>query len=117
MDGVYIPPGSTARMASYTKGNSKGLHEILKPFDKNNEVNEFLSYIAAKRQVAIAKRRPKLDKTLPMEKTLRREYIDFAEMDAAAYQKKYGVKLTRKTNFKDTKTEFINLSSKNKASS
>ena len=101
MDGVYIPPGSTARMASYTKGNSKGLHEILKPFDRNNEVNEFLSYIAAKRQVAIAKRRPKLDKTLPMEKTLRREYIDFAEMDAAAYQKKYGVKLTRKTNFKE----------------
>ena len=87
MEGVYLPPGPAAKMASYSKGKSKGLHEILKPFDKNNEVNEFLSYIAAERQIAIAKRRPKLDKTLPMEKSLRREYIDFAEMDAVAYQK------------------------------
>ncbi len=106
MEGVYIPPGSTARMASYTKGKSKGLHEVLKPFDKNNEVNEFLSYIAAKRQVAVARRRPKLDKTLPMEKALRKEYIDFAEMDAAAYKKKYGVTLTRKTNFKNAVKDF-----------
>ena len=106
MEGVYIPPGSTARMASYTKGKSKGYHEILKPFDKNNEVNEFLSYIAAKRQVAIAKRRPKLDKTLPMEKAVRRQYIDFAEMDAAAYKKKHGVTLTRKTNFKNAVKDF-----------
>jgi|TARA_Y100000296_G_scaffold35821_1_gene41512 hypothetical protein len=106
MEGVYIPPGSTARMASYTKGKSKGLHEVLKPFDKTNEVNEFLSYIAAKRQVAIARRRPKLDKTLPMEKALRREYIDFAEMDAAAYKNKYGVTLTRKTNFKNAVKDF-----------
>jgi len=106
MEGVYLPPGPAAKMASYSKGKSKGLHEILKPFDKNNEVNEFLSYIAAKRQIAIAKRRPKLDKTLPMEKSLRREYIDFAEMDAVAYQKKYGVKLTRKTNFKNVVKDF-----------
>ena len=48
MEGVYMPPSRNAKSASYTKGKSKGLHEILKPFDNNNEVNQFLNYVAAK---------------------------------------------------------------------
>jgi len=101
MDGVYQPPSVTAKSASYVKGKSKGLHEILKPFDKNNEVNEFLGYVASKRMNAIAKRRPTLDKTLPINKATRQEFIDFAEMNASQFKKKYGYELTRKSNFKN----------------
>ena len=90
MDGVYQPPKVTARSASYTKGESKGLHEILKPFDQANEVNEFLGYVASKRMNAIAKRRPKLDKTLPIDKATRQEFIDFGELSASAYKKSMG---------------------------
>ncbi len=99
MDGVYQPPKSTARSASYTKGESKGLHEILKPFDQSNEVNEFLGYVASKRMNAIAKRRPTLEKTLPIDKATRQEFIDFGELNASAYKKKYGENLVRKNNF------------------
>ena len=108
MDGVYLPPKETARMASYTKGQSKGLHQILKPFDDNNEVNEFLSYIAALRQNFKVKRNPKLENQVPMTKQLRQQYIDFAELTPSQYQKKYGEKLTRKTNF----TKYLNDFSK-----
>ena len=90
MDGVYLPPSSVAKSASYIKGKSEGLHNILKPFDDKNEVNQFLNYIAAKRQTFIAKRRPKLDKTLPTDKKLRKEYIDYVELDSNAFRKKYG---------------------------
>ena len=99
MDGVYLPPSATAKTASYKKGRSEGLHKILEPFDKQNEVNEFLGYVASKRMQAIAKRRPKLDKTLPFDKATRQEYIDFAELSASDFKKKYGKNLTRKTNF------------------
>ena len=96
MDGVYLPPSSIAKSASYIKGKSEGLHTILKPFDDRNEVNQFLNYIAAKRQDFIAKRRPKLEKTLPTEKKLRKEYIDYVELDSNAFQKKYGNASNRK---------------------
>ena len=99
MEGVYLPPSTNAKMASYVKGKSQGLHQILEPFDKQNEVNEFLGYVASKRMQAIAKRRPKLDKTLPLDKATRDEFIDFAEMSAGNFRKKYGKDLTRKSNF------------------
>ncbi len=100
MGGVYMPPSPTAKLASYTKGKSKGLHEILKPLDKNNEVNDFLSYVAAKRQDFIAKKRGKrIAASLPMNKATRQEYIDFGEMTAAQFKKKYKTNLTRKNNF------------------
>jgi len=99
MEGVYMPPSATAKSASYTKSKSKGLHEILKPFDKDNEVNEFLNYVSAKRQDAIAKRRPTIASSLPDSKQTRQQYIDFAELSADKYKKKYGVDLTRKGDF------------------
>ena len=99
-EGVHLPPSANAKSASYIKGKSMGLHELLDPLDKANEVNEFLNYVASKRMKAIAKRRPKLDKTLPIDKITRQEYIDFAEMTPTAYKKKYGEILTRKSNFK-----------------
>jgi hypothetical protein len=99
MDGVYLPPSTLAKSASYIKGKSEGLHKILEPFDKKNEVNEFLGYVASKRMQSISKRRPKLDKTLPLDKATRQEYIDFAELNASAFKKKYGKNLTRKNNF------------------
>jgi len=99
MDGVYLPPSALAKSASYIKGKSEGLHKILEPFDKKNEVNEFLGYVASKRMQSISKRRPKLDKTLPLDKATRQEYIDFAELNASAFKKKYGKNLTRKNNF------------------
>ena len=106
MNGVYLPPNPVARSASYKKGKSKGLHEILEKFDIDNEVNEFLNYVASKRINFIAKRRPALEKTLPIDKATRKEYIDFAELDAAAYKKKYGKQLVRKNNFKKALEEY-----------
>ena len=100
MKGVYLPPNPFAKSASYKKGKSKGLHEILEKFDKDNEVNEFLNYVASKRIDFISKRKPKLEKTLPINKVERKNYIDFAELDAATYKKRYGKNLTRKNNFK-----------------
>jgi len=100
MKGVYLPPNPFAKSASYKKGKSKGLHEILEKFDKDNEVNEFLNYVASKRIDFISKRKPKLEKTLPLDKATRKEYIDFAELDALTYRKKYKKNLVRKNNFK-----------------
>ena len=105
-DGVYLPPDANVRMASYIKGKSEGLHKILLPFDKKNEVNEFLGYVASKRMQAIAKRKPNLDKTLPFDKATRQELIDFAELDKVAYRKKYGKTLTRQSNFTGSLQKF-----------
>ena len=99
MDGMYLPPSAIAKSASYKKGKSIGLHQILEPLDKDNEVNEFLNYIASKRIQFIVKRKSKLEKTLPINKAERKEYIDFAELSASKYKKKYGKTLTRKNNF------------------
>jgi len=106
MNGVYLPPNPVARSASYKKGESKGLHEILEKFDVDNEVNEFLNYVASKRINFIVKRRPALEKTLPLDKATRKEYIDFAELDAATYKKRYGKELVRKNNFKKALGEY-----------
>ena len=100
MSGVLMPPKAGVKSASYTKGKSKGLHEILKVFDDNNEANDFLQYVSAKRHVALAKRSKKIDKSLPMEKKVRKEFIDFAEMTPAQYAKKYKTSEFRKSNFK-----------------
>ena len=48
---------------------------------------------------SISTRRPKLEKTLPMDKATRQEFIDFAELTSSAYKKKYGKDLVRKSNF------------------
>ena len=48
---------------------------------------------------AIAKRRPSLEKTLPMDKATRQKFIDFAELSASAYKKKHNETLVRKSNF------------------
>ena len=100
MSGVLLPPKAGVKSASYTKGNSKGLHQILKTFDDNNEANDFLQYVSAKRHVALAKRSKKIDKSLPMEKKVRKEFVDFAEMTPVQFAKKYKTTLNRKSNFK-----------------
>ena len=92
-----MPPKAGTRSASYTKGQSKGLHEILKTFDDNNEANDFLQYVSAKRHVALAKRGKKVDASLPMGKETRKSFIDFAEMTPLEYAKKYKKTLTRKS--------------------
>ena len=99
MSGVLMPPKAGTRSASYTKGQSKGLHEILKTFDDNNEANDFLQYVSAKRHVALAKRGKKVDASLPMAKETRKSFIDFAEMTPLQYAKKYKTTLTRKSEF------------------
>ena len=38
-----MPPSNASGKASYIKGNSKGLNELLKPFDDVSEVNSFYS--------------------------------------------------------------------------
>ena len=80
MTGVLMPPRAGVKSASYTKGQSKGLHEILKVFDDNNEANDFLQYVSAKRHVALAKRGKKIDASLPMAKNVRKEFIDFEKI-------------------------------------
>ena len=77
-----------ANILNWKYGSSIGLHQILEPLDKDNEVNEFLNYIASKRIQFIVKRKPKLEKTLPINKAERKEYIDFAELNASEYKKK-----------------------------
>jgi hypothetical protein len=99
MSGVMMPPKAGTRSASYTQGKSKGLHEILKQFDDNNEANDFLQYVSAKRHVALAKRGKKIDASLPMAKNVRKEFIDFAEMSPLQFAKKYKTSKARKSNF------------------
>ena len=55
-----MPPSNASGKASYIKGNSKGLNELLKPFDDVSEVNSFLFYAMAKRQQFILKAKPGL---------------------------------------------------------
>lgn len=106
MSGVLMPPNPGTRSASYTKGQSKGLHEILKTFDDNNEANDFLHYVAAKRHVALAKRSSKVDKSLPMDKNVRKEFIDFGELTPLQYAQKYKTTLTRKSDFRKGLIEY-----------
>ena len=105
MQGVYMPPRANSSSASFTKANSRGLQEILKPFDEVNQVNSFLMYVAAKRQRALIKNNPKLEKELPLTVKQIDEAIDFGEMSGSQWLRKYGTQLTRKGDYKKGITE------------
>ena len=91
-----MPPSRLSGQASFTKGNSKGLNELLKPFDELAENNSFLLYVMAKRQQGLMKNNPKLKDELPLSKQEMDKVIDWAELSPAAYSKKYKEKLKRK---------------------
>ena len=96
LNGFYMPPSRLSGQASFTKGNSKGLNELLKPFDELAENNSFLLYVMAKRQQGLMKNNPKLKEELPLSKQEMDKVIDWAELSPAAYSKKYKEKLKRK---------------------
>ena len=99
--GIHMPPGAMMGKASFAQGRSMGLHEILKPFDKVSQVPEFLAYIAAKRQKSLIKNNPKLKNELPQTTEEINKMIDYGEMSSIQFSRKYGEKLTRKTDFQD----------------
>ena len=103
--GIHMPPSAMAAKASFTQGRSMGLHDILKPFDKASEVPQFLAYIAAKRQRSLIKNNPKLKKELPYTVPQINKMIDYGEMSSIQFSRKYGEKLTRKTDFQDGATK------------
>jgi len=45
--GVFMPPAKDAKSASYVQGASKGLFDILKKLEADNEIASFLDYSAA----------------------------------------------------------------------
>ena len=51
--GVFMPPAKDAKSASFTQGASKGLFDILKKLEADNEVASFLDYGAAIRMKKI----------------------------------------------------------------
>ncbi len=51
--GVFMPPAKDAKNASYTQGASKGLFDILKKLEADNEVASFMDYGAAIRMKKI----------------------------------------------------------------
>ena len=53
--GIFQPPGKNAKSASYVKGASKGLLDILKKLEADNEVASFLDYGASIRMRQILK--------------------------------------------------------------
>jgi len=99
--GVHMPPSAMMGKASFTKGRSMGLHDILKPFDKLLEVPQFLAYIAAKRQRALIKSNPKLKNELPNTVQEIDKMIDYGEMTHTQFGRKYGETLTRKGDYQD----------------
>ena len=100
-NGVFFPPSATATKASYTKGRSLGLQQILKPFDDIGEVPNFLAYIAAKRQKGLIKNNPKLKNELPLTVKEMDEIIDYGELSSNQYYRKYNKNLKRKGNYQD----------------
>ena len=102
--GVHMPPGAMMGKASFTKGRSMGLHEILNPFDNAGQVAEFLAYIAAKRQRALIKNNPKLKNELPNTTEEINKMIDYGEMTPDQFSKTYGEKLARRGDFQDGAT-------------
>ena len=100
VQGVYMPPHAASSSASFTKGRSLGLQQILKPFDDTNQVNSFLMYVSAKRQRSLLKNDPKLENELPLTKKQIEEAIDYGEMSAEQWSRKYGTNLTRKGDYK-----------------
>ena len=61
-----MPPSRLSGEASFIKGRSKGLNELLKPFDDVAETNSFLLYVMAKRQKGLMDNNPKLKDELPL---------------------------------------------------
>ena len=96
LSGFYMPPSRLSGEASFTKGRSKGLNELLKPFDKLAENNSFLLYIMAKRQQGLMKNNPKLKDQLPLSEQEMNKVIDWGELSATAYRAKYKETLKRK---------------------
>ncbi len=101
--GFYMPPSNASGKASYIKGNSKGLNELLNPFDNVSEVNSFLLYAMAKRQQFILKAKPELKQELPLTIKEMKKALDYGELTPAQYQAKYKEKLKRKLNVEDYK--------------
>jgi hypothetical protein len=100
-NGIFMPPSATASKASYTKGRSLGLQQILKPFDDMGEVPSFLAYVAAKRQKSLVKNNPKLKNELPLTIKEMDEIIDYGELSSNQYYRKYNKNLKRKGNYQD----------------
>ena len=96
LNGFYMPPSRLSGEASFTKGKSKGLNELLKPFDELSENNSFLLYVMAKRQQGLIKNNPKLKEELPLTKQEMDKVIDWGELSATAYRAKYKETLKRK---------------------
>ena len=100
-NGVFFPPSATAAKASFTKGRSLGLQQILKPFDDVGEVPSFLAYVAAKRQKSLIKNNPKLKNELPLTVKEMDEIIDYGELSSNQYYRKYNKNLKRKGDYQD----------------
>jgi hypothetical protein len=89
LSGFYMPPSRLSGEASFVKGRSKGLNELLKPFDDVAETNSFLLYVMAKRQKGLIDNNPKLKEELPLTTQEMNKILDFGELSASAYQRKY----------------------------
>ena len=59
LNGFYMPPSRLSGEASFVKGRSKGLNELLKPFDDITKLI-LLLYVMAKRQKGLMDNNPKL---------------------------------------------------------
>ena len=100
-NGVFFPPSATAAKASFTKGRSLGLQQILKPFDDVGEVPSFLAYVAAKRQKSLIKSNPKLKNELPLTVKEMDEIIDYGELSSNQYYRKYNKNLKTKGDYQE----------------
>jgi hypothetical protein len=100
LSGFYMPPSRLSGEASFVKGRSKGLNELLKPFDDVAETNSFLLYVMAKRQKGLIDNNPKLKEELPLTTQEMNKILDFGELSASAYQRKYKEVLKRKADTK-----------------
>ena len=91
-----MPPSRLSGEASFIKGRSKGLNELLKPFDDVAETNSFLLYVMAKRQKGLIDNNPKLKEELPLTTQEMNKILDVGELSSSAYRKKYNETLKRK---------------------
>ena len=96
LNGFHMPPSRLSGEASFIKGRSKGLNELLKPFDDIAETNSFLLYVMAKRQKGLIDNNPKLKDELPLTQKEMQKVLDYGELSPAAYRKKYNETLKRK---------------------
>ena len=84
LSGFYMPPSRLSGEASFIKGRSKGLNELLKPFDDVAETNSFLLYVMAKRQKGLIDNNPKLKEELPLTTQELNKILDFGELSSSA---------------------------------